>query len=219
MMLLNGCTLIGGLAIGNGLDKHHKSNYIIEANQIYKISKGRKIDINCNDGKVVTGIYKGRTQLTQERYAENYLKFKNRYSEDISIPDIGDTIDIYDLNNASLLRAKFIALDLKKLMLENLDTQEQFSISSKLVFKQIYFRDKPFDIKDYKDFPQITIIKLEEKEGELFNYLVDEIEYVTVHYKYQAKYIGFAIGLAIDITIALVLLNNLDGGFGGGVSF
>ena len=176
MLLLNGCTLIGGLAIGNGIDKHHKRNHIIEANQIPKISKGRKIDITCSDGKVATGIYRGRTQLTQERYAENYLKFKSRYHEDLSIPDIGDTIDIYDLNNASLLRAKFIALDLKKLMLENLDSHEQFSISSKLVFKQIYFRDSPFNIKEYKDFPLITSIKLEEKDGDLFNYLVDEID-------------------------------------------
>lgn len=213
------CTLIGGLVIGNGIDEHHKSNTIIEANQIHKLRKGRKIDINCSDTVVTTGIYKGTIQLPKEEYAEKYRKFRSLYAEDLSIPDIGDTLDIYDTKSGSIKRGKFIALETNKILMEDMHSPGTVKIPLSLINKQIYCHDKPFFIKEYTDFPIITIIKLETKKVELLNFPVDEIDYIVLHYHYSNKEIGLAVGFAMDVIIGLIIYNNVDWDMGGGVGF
>jgi hypothetical protein len=203
------CTFIGGLVIGGNIDEHHRNNTTIEANQIHKIRQGRTVDINCND-TVTTGTYKGRIHLQQQEYAENYRKFKSLYPDDLSIPEIGDTIDIYNVKTGSIKRGKFIALETNRILMESLTSKGTIKVPLSLIDEQIYYNEKPFFIKNYADFPIITVIELKTRGKELLKFPVNGIDYITVHYSYSNKEFGLAVGFAMDVIIGLIIYNNVD---------
>lgn len=198
--LINSCSILG-LGIGASVDKKNKALAKIEAIQITEINRGNKIELFCVDGRIVKGIYHGTSQLPQHQYAVMHSAFVDLYSNDSSIPKIGDTVKIFHTKSRSLVKGKFVAVETDKMELESLDFNKRFTVAINTTDNAIYHNNKPFIAENYDNLPRITIIQLKDENNTISDFLISEIDYILVDFKYNARLIGALIGMPIDVAI------------------
>jgi hypothetical protein len=213
------CTIIG-LSVGASVDRDHKKNDTIEAVYLKKINKGRKVELKLTNGNLVQGEYIGKSSMPQEKYAEIYSQFIDRHPGDLSIPKIGDTIDIYDTKLKSSKRGELISLKTDAIELGDLYYNKTIRNSIDTINNFIYNHGKPFMLSKYKDLPRINLVKIKDTNGKILTFEVNEIEVIYVNYKYRAKLSGALIGLSTDLAVIAILISlfSMSGGLGLAIS-
>jgi hypothetical protein len=200
IVLNSSCTFIG-LAIGHSIDKKDKDPYEIKPIEIQQIDQGRLLTIHCKDGRTIEGKYRGTSQISQEHFQEQYSAFKDLYPNDLSLPEIGDTMEIYYTQFKTTEKSRFKALETDLIILDQLNMGRTFNlpIASNEIF--IYHNKKPFLPNNYIDIPRLTTIQIEETNNIELGIPVNEINIIKAHYRKNAQLTGSLIGLGVDVVI------------------
>lgn len=163
-LLSSSCTIIG-YTVGASFDRGNEEIDTIRVIEINKINQGETIELKCNDQNVFSGVYEGNKQISQDQYSDLYLQFKNIYPDDLSIPDIGDTIEIHNLKTGDVEKGKFIAFETDSVIMKSLDSDQVYHSKIEQSDQIIFHHQKPFLISKYNDLPRITTIIIRNEEG------------------------------------------------------
>lgn len=70
-----------------------KPDYIvITGDQYLNIKSGATIDVFLRSGQVVKGKYSGMIQSPQEEYSKRYVVRKEKYKDEVSLPEMDESI-------------------------------------------------------------------------------------------------------------------------------
>lgn len=204
-VLNNSCTLIG-LAIGSGIHKKDKDPYVVKPIEIQQLNPGRLLTIIYKDDRTIEGKYKGTSQISQEQFSEEYSRFLNVHPDELSLPAIGDTMEIYYAVYKITEKCIFLALETNSIIVDrfNLETPFYVPINSNEIF--LYRNGKVFLPNNYADIPCLTAIKIADTAHNLLNISVNEIKTIKAHYRKDARLEGSLIGLGLDVAIISVLI-------------
>ena len=147
LALLNtSCTLIG-FAIGYSIDAKNinkRKTEDIKRTEIDQLKIGRNVIIVNSLGDSLIGNYEGTSQMPPEKYLENYNRFKTMHADDLSIPMIGDTVDVYEREFGTIEKTLFIGLETNTIVLNHLNKKETFNIPITSTDIFVYYNRKPF---------------------------------------------------------------------------
>ena len=205
----NSCTIIG-YTVGASFDRGNEESDTLNVMEINKINQGKTIELKCNDQKAYSGVYQGNKQISQDKYTDLYLQFKNNYPDDLSIPDIGDTIEIHNLKTGRLEKGRFIAFETDSVIMKSLDSDQVYHSKIELTDQVIFHRQKPFQASNYKDLPMITTIIIRNEAGNDLEFPVNDVDYILVNKEHYARILGLFIGMAVDVAmIVLFFIPNM----------
>ena len=127
-VLNTSCTLFG-FAIGYSIDAKNIKKIKtedIKLKEIDGLKIGRNVIIVNSPGDSLIGNYEGTSQMPPEKYLENYNRFKTLYADDLSIPMIGDTVDVYEREFGTIEKTLFIGFETNTIVLNHLNKKFDF---------------------------------------------------------------------------------------------
>ncbi len=104
-------------------------------------------------GKTVIGNYLGTSEVSHEKYLEDYKMFNSLHANDTSIPRIGDTVEVHKLNFNTTEKCLFVGLKIDTVLLNRLNNKEAFYITNSSRDRTVYYNKKRFLIDNYQGLP------------------------------------------------------------------
>ncbi len=208
IFLCNSCTLIG-FGVGSIVDKNRNPNDKKTDMQLDKLVKEQKIIVHRNDKTKLKGTYLGLTEMPEEEYKANYIRFRNQYLADSLFPVVGDTLRIFDTSSKTSAFGKLVAFTYNAVKLVKIDSGAPFTA----YFDnntEVYFKNTRFDATSYHDLPVITLLNLEGKDKRNYTIGMNDISYVSRNNWKQPEYIGLMSGFVIDVVLITIFAINFE---------
>jgi hypothetical protein len=200
------CTLVG-FAVGYNIDaKNYNENKTedIKPAEIDRLKTGRNLVIVNTAGDSVSGKYEGTSQMEHEKYLENYNHFKALHSDDLSIPMIGDTIDVYGIEFNTTEKKRFVGVEINTIVLSSLDKNKTITVPISYGNVIVYYNNLPFMANRYSDLPLLTTVLLKDTSNNMLTIPVNEIGIIKADKISNARFKGLLIGMGIDAAVLVV---------------
>ena len=226
-VLLSGCSAVG-LGVGAAIDKAQSDRKVVEGWKVGTIKPGRWATVCLSDGSQVAGIFENLADLPEAEYADTYSRMRAEQADAVALPAIGDTLVIaYRKGRAAKYEfrgfgyrytrsAGIVSLKKKKFPAARYQYLSAHSIAeSKL--EEFYLDDlqqttarngnvvEGFQIRKLANegkIPLKSAIALRTPGGKNF-ISIERIRTLQVSRKKNAKWIGLALGLAVDVVCVI----------------
>lgn len=196
-----------GYGVGSFIYEKRNIKDMITPWQVNTLRKGQKIIVCKYDSSQYTGKYYGTTEIPIDKYDEVYSTFRNKYAVDSLIPNLGDTIEIFNTHFKTHEYAKLVAFESASLRLTDLKSGIPFSVEPKNN-TIVNFKNSPFYFASYPDLPRITLLQLKIENDLLLNFKLEEVAYIRHIYRKPAKHakiVGLVCGAVFDIAFVTIM--------------
>jgi hypothetical protein len=126
--LLNGCTLIG-LGVGAIADSASSDENLVSTDKVKTIGKGDTCHVFLWNNDEVVGAFNGIERLPKEQYQQRYSDALRKLYSAVSLPSLGDTIDLRLPDSKKILRGAFLGVDRKHVELKKTGKPDPSKVS------------------------------------------------------------------------------------------
>lgn len=209
--VVSGCSIIG-LSVGALADADNPDRADYPADKFNQIKPGKKIEIVLRSDDTLKGEFKGIDQMSELEYESFFNEFINESNEIHTVPAPGDTITILDFSgdeftyvltgyNGGYLSVRrmedqraieFLTGKISKIYFGNVETTSGSEIDRLILERKL---------------PVFQTLVLD-SDGERVTIPLDSIARVTRIGSNKRKWIGLALGLAIDLAMFIWITNS-----------
>ncbi len=196
-----------GYGVGSLIYEKRNIKNIISPWKINTLREGQTLIVFKNDSTHYIGKYYGTTELPMDKYKDVYSEFRNKYPADSLVPNLGDTIEIYNTINKKSEYGKLVAFESATIRLINLKNDIPFYVAPKNN-TIINFKNTPLNLASYPNLPRITLLQLKIEKDIVLNFKLEDIAFIKHVYHKPAKHakkIGFACGALFDIAFITIM--------------
>jgi hypothetical protein len=230
------CSVIG-LGIGAAIDHSNPDTKSVENREIDKMGRGTSVTVHLLDESKLDGSFDGLVGILEARYAESYSSIRARYNDLISLPAIGDVIEI------NCRWRKKTSYEFRGFDYEYRRRRGRVSLKKKEFpgVQYIYLSAKPADEDEFEKFYLNDLREVADKHGNVVKggqlrelaekgriplrsavslktstgkklITVDRIGLLEGPRVNNAKYLGLLAGLVVDVILVVGLSQWKDSG-------
>lgn len=211
-LILNGCSIMG-LAIGEAADASKPDRYTLSQGQVRSLEKGKKLELLLRNGEKKSGKFFRIVRTPEQQYARIYSLARKQISNLTSLPNLGEQLTIIQNSNTPVI-CNLIGVDFNYLEI-NVDYQtDPTKVYLDSVASIVTFDGNTIDgtiIRDLVangEISSFSIIQLDEKIGTttttISSIALHDISKIEMHSTKKGKFVGFGMGLIIDIVIVSI---------------
>lgn len=215
-----GCSLIG-FGIGSAIDGGKADIDTLQVDVATTLDDGDKIRIVLSDSTVIEGVYKSTGHSDSIQYARRYEAFLESWKGEASFPKLGETLFLHTKSGRLPSEYSFRGFGMQTLNL-NVKAADTLAVVLFPLSRLTALENEQGTMLDLSTLQRMNKagqlprdVSLHVATNQNFSQVpVDDILYVEKENTKNAKWTGGAIGLLIDVALA-VAISNIDF-FGGG---
>jgi len=215
--LLNSCSLVG-FSMGAAVDSKTPKTTRLSYDQIDTLEFGKHLEVTKNNGDTVCGKFKGILPFYNDYFHREYDSIKNALFYQVQLPDLNDTLlIIYSRENNLKKLGIFKGFESESLWCEYVYGEDFFNVdltSIEGIRINDHYNIDSEQISEYiltTQFPNFLNIdiKIGKKQSEMIE--LASVKNIIVTDKQNRKFIGLGVGLAVDLIVAFIVINeNFD---------
>jgi hypothetical protein len=208
LLQLSGCSLIG-FGLGSSIDAKSPDEYVFTPSGADSIKKGATVEVLRTDGSMVSGKFERLEALESEKYTVRYQQFTNSAPIGKQMPALGNSIVIVKQEESGRkeLRGIFLGFEKERIRIHMTVWSRPATLYVHAGDTLLSSGTETIDgdvLRQHMrkgDIPYMTAIVISNRQGAQELYL-DDIIRIRQSVSKKAKWLGLAMGAAVDVYLA-----------------